>query len=109
MKNYGVDSTLVDSPTKEDIAKAIKEKKGIVIGADAGVLWNDPQYLGGGHTVMVTNGDFDKNGNLTDVYINDTGTGEQGKKVPIDDFMKANKPSPGHDGRMVVTKDPIWK
>jgi hypothetical protein len=55
----------------------------------AAELWNDPAYAGGGHAITVYDGDFDENGKLTHVYINDTGSGQQGRRMPIDDFMNA--------------------
>jgi hypothetical protein len=89
------------------LADAIKQNKGIVANVDAGELWNDPQYSGGGHAIMVYDGDFDSSGKLTDVYINDTGAGVQGRKMPIDDFMKAADAKVGGSS-LNVTDDPVW-
>lgn len=94
LKSHGVDSQ-IQPTTKENLAQAIKDKKGIIATVDAGVFWEKSgqvdakdavQYVGGGHAVMVYDGDFDEKGNLTHVYINDTGTGKQ-VKMTVDDFL----------------------
>ena len=106
LAKHGVDSE-IKKTTKKDLAKAIRDNKGIVVNVDAGVLWDDPQFLGGGHAIVVYDGDFDENGNLTDVYVNDTGAGQQGRKMKIDDFMDAaNSNKVGSS--MNVTKKPVW-
>jgi len=102
----GVDSKIVKT-TRENLAMAIRGNKGIVANADAGELWNDTQASGGGHAILVYDGDFDENGNLTHVYINDTGQGEQGRKMTIDEFMAATDAKVGGSS-LNVTKDPIW-
>lgn len=106
LKKHGIDSSIKDT-NKENLADAINGNKGIVVNVDAGELWNDPQYAGGGHAIVVYDGDFDENGNLTHVYVNDTGANQQGRKMSIDDFMAAaNKKKP--KSQMNVTDDAIW-
>jgi uncharacterized Zn-binding protein involved in type VI secretion len=114
LANNGVPSTTIMNPTQQDISNAILDRRGIIINADAGQLWNgDPNipnpaaYNGGGHAVTITDGDYDSNGNLTDVYINDTGTGTQGRRVPIGQIMSANQ-ARGTNAAINVTDAPVW-
>lgn len=106
LAKHGVESE-VERTTKDNLAKAIRDNKGIVVNVDAGVLWDDPQALGGGHAIAVYDGDFDENGNLTHVYVNDTGAGQQGRKMTIDDFMDAANAKKGGSS-MNLTKKPVW-
>jgi uncharacterized Zn-binding protein involved in type VI secretion len=114
LANNGVPSTTIMNPTQQDISNAILDRRGIIINADAGKLWNgDPNipnpaaYNGGGHAVTITDGDYDSNGNLTHVIINDTGTGTQGRRVPIGQIMDANQ-ARGTNAAINVTDTPIW-
>jgi uncharacterized Zn-binding protein involved in type VI secretion len=104
LAHYGVDSTIVPT-TAQAVSDALVKRQGIIAHADAGGLWGDEQYLGGSHAVIVTDGEWDENGNLTHVYTNDTGNGTHGEAMPIDDFILA---SDADGGELNVTKDPIW-
>lgn len=86
---YGVDSTVVPT-SREALAEVIRDGNCAIVNADAGVLWNDPRYVGGGHAVTVTGGTFDADGNLSTVTVNDTGTGER-HEMPADDFFAATE------------------
>lgn len=114
LANNGVPSSVISNPTQQDISNAILDRRGIIINADAGQLWNgDPNvpnpaaFGGGGHAVVITDGDYDSNGNLTHVIINDTGTGSQGRRVPIGQMMSANQ-ARGGNAAINVTDAPIW-
>jgi uncharacterized Zn-binding protein involved in type VI secretion len=102
---YGVSSSTINSPTKEDIAKAINQKKVMIATAEVAVLWA-PTTQTGSHAVMVYDGDYDENGNLTSVYINDTGAGQQGRNVPINTFMQANQADPAQS--LNVIDNPVY-
>jgi hypothetical protein len=96
----------IDPTTPKNLADAIKANKGIVVNVDAGVLWDKSDDIGQGHAIVVYDGDFDDDGNLTHVYINDTGSNQQGRRMTINEFMAAadlRNPS-----SMNVTEDPIW-
>ena len=112
LTEFGVDSDVVQNPTKEQLAQALKENKGVVANADAGKLWNDPRYRGGGHAVIITEGDFNEQGELTHVYINDTGNNQQGRRLTSDDMMSAMQSRKDRRGdssyQFNVTKSPIW-
>lgn len=60
----------------------------VIVTADAGVLWNDPQYNSEGHTVWLTGIDYDSGL----VYVNDTGVMDRpgaAMTVPIGRFEAA--------------------
>jgi len=103
LKDGGVDSKIVPT-TPDALGEAIRDNKVVVANVDAGELWNDPAYSGGGHAITVYDGDFDENGNLTHVYINDTGAGKQGRKMTIDEFMKAANAKKGGSSLNVPDK-----
>lgn len=69
-KQCGIDSTLGDN-TVLGIAGDVADGKGVIAGVDVGTLnGNAPQGL---HAVTVTSMQFDDNGNLIKVTLNDTG------------------------------------
>lgn len=102
LKDNGVSSSL-KSQTLAGMESATSNGKGVIAMVDAGELWGPP--TGRGHAVVVTGVVKDENGKITEVIVNDTGTGECGKKYPASQFEKALLP--GWD--MVVTKNPVWK
>lgn len=106
LREYGIESVIIQSPNEDDLADALKNNKGVIAAVDAGALWNDPNFKGDGHAIVITEGDFDSTGNLTHVYINDTGTGQQSRRVSINDTKKIfddySHPSTN------VTNEPVW-
>jgi uncharacterized Zn-binding protein involved in type VI secretion len=66
----------------------------------------------GNHAVVVTGVELDKDGNVTAVFINDTGAGECGKKLPASQFAAAMRDLPSHKevggSSLLVTKGAIW-
>ena len=112
LKEYGVASTIIANPSKSDLAAALKDNKGVGANVDAGTLWKDPAYAGGGHAIVVTEGDFNEKGELTHVYINDTGAGKQGRRMTADELMKAMSDRKDDDDnssyQINVTDVPIW-
>ena len=112
LAELGVPSEVMRNPTKEQLAEALKENKGVVANVDAGELWQDPRYENGGHAVVITEGDFNEHGELTHVYINDTGNNQQGRRLSADEMLKAmqtRKDKKGNSSYQInVTKDPIW-
>ncbi len=89
--------------TLADVKQAISERRGVVAMVDTHAYWGDE---GGGHAVVVTGVELDKDGNVTAVFINDTGLGECGLKVPAAKFGQAMKDLAG--SRLVVTKGAVW-
>jgi len=86
-----------------NITQAVREGRGVITSHDAGTLWNQPG-VNGGHAVTVTGLEYDSNGNLQNVIINDTGTGQGAQSIPADRFQ--NSLRPGRD--INVTDSPIW-
>lgn len=107
LKSQGVDST-VQPANKQNIGVALSKGNGVIVNADAGKLWNDPAYDGGGHAVTVVGAEYDDNGECQHVYINDTGTGKGTQKMPAKDFYKAVDSHPSGKPKINVTNSPIF-
>lgn len=109
LEAYGVAMLPPVATTEDALANAIRERQGIVANVDAGQLWHGTAS-GGGHAVVVTNGEFDADGKLVGVFINDTGRAkpdEQRRYLPLKDFMAAVQAR--KDGGMLnLTRDAIW-
>ena len=104
LKDHGVSSSL-EPQTMDGIGDAVSDGRGVIVSLDAGKFYGDPNLVGQGHAVVVTGVVKDANGNITEVIVNDTGTGDCGKHYPADDFEKALR----KDREMNVTKNPVWK
>jgi hypothetical protein len=86
-----------------NLERAVGEGRGVVTSHDAGQLWNDPAYAGGGHAIVVTGMEYDAAGNRTAVLVNDTGQGQYMQSVPAAQFegsLRAGRPAN-------VTDDPV--
>lgn len=101
LKQHGVTSTVQDQSVK-NLKEAIKSRKGIIANVDAGLLWEDSRYLGGGHAVIITDGKFDGD-KLLGVYINDTGTGKR-SYITLEKFLNSRLDG----GHFNITDSPIW-
>ncbi|WP_437606059.1 PAAR domain-containing protein [Sorangium sp. So ce834] len=99
----GVPSTLQPN-TMDNITQAVAERRGVITSHDVSVLWGPGNS--GGHAVVVTGLEYDQNGNLINVVINDTGrsSGNCQNRVPAAQFR--NSLRPGRD--INVTTNPIW-
>ncbi len=102
MKANGVKSTMEPQSLKAMDA-ALSQGKGIIASVDVRKLWGP--LNSGGHAVVVIGVVKDKDGNITEVIINDTGKGQCGKHYPAKRFEKSLRP--GRD--MNVTDESIWK
>ena len=103
LADRGVKSHL-EPQTMENITQDVAEGRGVITSHDAGILWNDPRYVGSGHAVVVTGLKYDKDGKLEKVIINDTGDGQAGKEIPAKQFQDSLRPNRDIN----VTDDPIW-
>jgi hypothetical protein len=113
----------------DTLGQAIWEGKGVIAGihTDGASWWKNPNGTsraapgGGFHAFCVVDGDFDANGNLTHVYLTDTGVGVPAipqppatrpgpLQVPIADYMKAVQSGVDKGGLMdlVITDNKIW-
>jgi hypothetical protein len=102
LKVNGVASTL-ESQSLDGMEKALADGKGVIASVDVAKLWGPPNT--GGHAVVVTGVVKNQEGKITEVVINDTGTGECGKHYPADQFENALR----EGKKMNVTKNPVWK
>jgi hypothetical protein len=80
LADYGVPAHLEMGGSLEGLALDLEEGRGVIIGANAGVLWNDPAYYEFGqsnHAVTVTGVARDpETSEIQGFFINDSGTGE---------------------------------
>jgi uncharacterized Zn-binding protein involved in type VI secretion len=84
------------------IVQAVAERRGVISSHDVSVLWGPTQA--GGHAVVVTGLTYNDSGELENVVINDTGTGQASRHVPAKQFEDSLLP--GADAN--VTDAPIW-
>jgi hypothetical protein len=105
MKKNGVSSSIQDA-TLENVDLALRKRQGVIMSADVEVLWENqgvpPQP--GRHAVVITHGEYSQDGNLTGVYINDTGINKRY-------FLTADELSDclqSGSGQLNVTDNPIW-
>ncbi|MFQ5570019.1 MAG: PAAR domain-containing protein [Rhodothermales bacterium] len=118
LSNNGVPAH-TESPTSGNMEQAVAEGRGVEVSLQAGTLWpvsspgsqgtpGQPGYIppgSGAHIVLVTGLQYDADGNLQNVIINDTGTGQCGIPVPAATFQQAVDQR-GMDH--TVTDNPIW-
>lgn len=104
LDSHGVPSHQV-SQGLNNITQNVAEGRGVITSHDAGILWNDARYNGGGHAIVPTGMEYDADGKLVNVIVNDTGQGQCAQRIPADQFENSLRP-----GRPVnVTDDPIWR
>jgi uncharacterized Zn-binding protein involved in type VI secretion len=105
LANAGVAST-VQSSNATNLGLAMSRGQGVIASLDAAPLWGGAAPAGSLHAVTVTGVEYDDNGNVTNVIINDTGTGLCGQVVPIATWNSAvgAHPSPA----LNVTTNPIF-
>lgn len=103
LSRWGVDNSMMPA-TPDNITQSVADGKGLTTSHDAGGLWNDSRYNGGGHTVVPTGLEYDENGKLTHVHTVDSGQGDCDRVVPADNYMKSLYMYPNAP----VTKNKIW-
>jgi uncharacterized protein YvpB len=85
LNDYGVPAHADSGQSLEQLAANVEQGHGVIIEANAGVLWDDPNYVEKGeanHAVTVTGVARDPlTGNVQGFYINDSGTGQSGEFV----------------------------
>ncbi|MFT3867629.1 MAG: PAAR domain-containing protein [Nibricoccus sp.] len=93
--------------TMSNMESSLSEGKGVIAAVDAAYLWPPGSAPAGSfHAVVVTGATYDENGTLTNVVINDTGTGQSAEPIPAAQFEKALAKRGG--APHVVTENPIW-
>lgn len=98
-------------PTMEIMEDYVSQGAGVMVDVYAGSMPNWQAAVPGAfavgegpHTVLVTGVEYDADGKPINVFINDTGLGQCGKKIPYNDFKAALVGM----GRHVVTNKAIW-
>lgn len=85
LSDYGVPAHAETGQSLEQLGQDVEQGHGVIVDANAGVLWNDPQYVEGGaanHAVTVTGVARDpQTGNIQGFYINDSGDGKSAEFV----------------------------
>ena len=93
--------------TMANLESSLSEGKGVIVAVDAAFLWPARTApVGSFHAIVVTGAEYDNHGKLTNVVINDTGSGREAQRVPAAKFEKALAKRRG--APHVVTKKPIW-
>ena len=80
------------SAVNERLGAALKRGRLAIVSVDAGVLWNAPLFLNGGHAVLVTGAEVNRlTGKVVGYYINDSGDDPPmgGRLVSAAQFLKA--------------------
>jgi hypothetical protein len=84
LSDFGVPAHYETARSLEDLAAALEHGRGVIVGLDCGVLWDDANYYDGraNHAVTPIGVARDpETGQIQGFYINDTGTGESGRFV----------------------------
>lgn len=104
LANNGVAST-VQANNLDNLGLAMSRGQGTIASLDAAPLWGGSTAPGSLHAVTVTGVEYDDAGNVKNVIINDTGTGNCSQVVPVATWNAAvgAHPSPA----LNVTNTPI--
>lgn len=105
MKQAGIPASTKSKPSLEDISAALREGKAVIVGLDARPIWAQASPAPLGHAIRVTGVELDSAGKPAAVFINDTGTGIAGQRVPEVTFRSAMKGFGG--GRMTTSDNPV--
>jgi hypothetical protein len=93
LSDYGVSAHAEQGQSLDDLANEVQQGHGVIIGANAGVLWNDPNSYDQGeanHAVTVTGVVRDPgSGQIEGFYINDSGDGQSAQFVDADTMTSA--------------------
>jgi uncharacterized Zn-binding protein involved in type VI secretion len=105
LANSGVASS-VQSSNLNNLGLGMSRGQGTIASLDAAQLWGGTTPPGSLHAVTVTGVEYDDAGNVKNVIINDTGTGNCGQVVPVATWNSAvgAHPSPA----LNVTTNPIF-
>lgn len=93
LNGYGIPSQVLQLNSMDDLSTYIEQGHGVILETNAGVLWNDANYLQGGqinHAVVATGVAHDElSGSLLGFFINDSGTNESGQFIPVNTMNQA--------------------
>ena len=96
----------ISNMSNEEIAAAVAA--GCPVGAwvDVSGYWTNGQS--GMHEVLVTGVERDADGNITAVFVNDSGLGSCGMRIPIGNFNKARTDKNGNRLPAVKPRTPVF-
>jgi hypothetical protein len=93
LRDYGVSAHIEQGQSLQDLATNIEQGHGVIIGVNAGYLWNDAQALENGqsnHAVVVTGVARDPNtSEIQGFYVNDSGDGQAAKFIDANTMINA--------------------
>ena len=101
---------------KSALTQALQAGKPVLVGLDASQLWHG-KADGGGHVVLAYDADFDGQGEMTHVYINDTSAPnpaqQKGHCVPAADFQASldlyvNRKNLKPESCLNIIETPMW-
>ncbi len=111
LDSYGIRNGLIQGYNEQGIANLIKGGRGVIIGLNAGKLWDDVQYLDGGgvnHVVTVTGVACEAaTGAINGFYIADSGRGlvsDMTRYLSLADFRRNANVANAYS---IYTIDPI--
>ena len=91
----------------EDLAKEVENGHGVIIAVDAGCFYNEPDYLGAGHAIVLDSVARDaKTGNIVGYYVVDSNN-----PTGVSQYIDANKLREAYEDRgqfSLVTDNIIW-
>lgn len=92
-----------------NLESSVAAGRGNIVVVDSQTLWTNGTTAPstGDHVVVVTGVEYDDNGNVKSVIINDTGAGTCSQKVPLNVWNQATSPAIGN-WQNNVTDNPIW-
>jgi hypothetical protein len=97
---HGVGVTHYDHASQFDLAHELAQGHKVIVGVEAGTLWNNGQH--GGHAIVVSGIDTSDPQHVL-VQVSDPGTGEALHTYPMEQFLEAWH---GMNFSMVATDDP---
>ena len=85
LADHGVPAHMEIGRSLEDLAAGVEQARGVIVGLNAGVLWNDAdsyEFGAANHAVVVTGVARDPAyGRIQGFFINDSGSGAAGRFV----------------------------
>lgn len=84
LSDFGIPAHYETGGTLDDLAAALEQGRGVIIGLDAGVLWDDATFYEGRANHAVTPIGVARHpgtGEIQGFYVNDTGSGQSGRFV----------------------------
>jgi len=105
LSNLGIPAHPEILDSSEDLASRLEGGQHVILAVNAGELWSDPGAYGTGdanHSILATGVARDaQTGELVGFYVNDSGTGESARFIPVEDLHAAWLDS----GGLAVTTD----